>query len=72
MAAPPVSNGPISHSPRSQHDRTRREDRHFKFYARWDNLHPKEALVWPTQRGAQRSTRSISSKASSGTSIPTS
>ncbi len=38
MAAPPVSNGPISHSPRSQHDRTRREDRHFKFYARWDNL----------------------------------
>lgn len=25
--------GPISHSPRSQHDRTRREDRYFKFYA---------------------------------------
>jgi hypothetical protein len=30
MAVPPVSNGPISHSPRSQHDRTRREDRHFQ------------------------------------------
>ncbi len=38
MAVPPVSNGPISHSPRSQHDRTRREDRHFKFYATRDIL----------------------------------
>ena len=42
MAVPPVSNGLISHSPRSQHDRTRREDRHFKFYATRDIL-----TAWP-------------------------
>jgi hypothetical protein len=30
----------ISHSPRSRRDRTRREDRHLKFYELWDNLRP--------------------------------
>jgi hypothetical protein len=44
MAVPPVSNGPISHSPRSQHDRTRQEDRHHKFYALRDNLHYADAI----------------------------
>jgi len=37
MADPPVSTT-ISHSPRSRRDRTRREDRHLKFYERRDNL----------------------------------
>jgi hypothetical protein len=37
MAAPPVSTT-ISHSPRSLRDRTRREDRHLKFYELRDNL----------------------------------
>src|SRR4051812_36949309 len=37
MAVPPVSTT-ISHSPRSLHDRTRREDRHLKFYGLRDNL----------------------------------
>src|SRR6266540_5418919 len=37
MAVPPVSTT-ISHSPRSLRDRTRREDRHLKFYELRDNL----------------------------------
>jgi len=37
MADPPVSKT-ISHSPRSLRDRTRREDRHLKFYELRDNL----------------------------------
>lgn len=28
----------LEHPERSQSERTRREDRHLKFYARWDNL----------------------------------
>jgi hypothetical protein len=49
MAVPPASNGPISHSPRSQYDRTRREDRHFKFYATRDILY---RLACPDQTAA--------------------
>jgi hypothetical protein len=45
MAVPPVSTT-ISHSPRSRRDRTRREDRHLKFYELRDNLrvvrHPRQ------------------------------
>jgi pimeloyl-ACP methyl ester carboxylesterase len=35
---PPVLDGLTSHSPRSQPDRTRREDRRLKFYELRDNL----------------------------------
>src|SRR6266540_400622 len=41
MAVPPVSTT-ISHSPRSLRDRTRREDRHLKFYELRDNLKCRE------------------------------
>jgi hypothetical protein len=40
MAVPPVFSG-LRHPERSQRERTRREDRHFKFYEIPDNLcHP--------------------------------
>src|SRR6266540_4413424 len=38
MAVPPPVEWTISHSPRSRRDRTRREDRHLKFYELRDNL----------------------------------
>jgi hypothetical protein len=37
MAVPPVFSG-LRHPERSQRERTRREDRHFKFYEIPDNL----------------------------------
>jgi hypothetical protein len=37
MAVPPVSTT-IAHTPRSLRDRTRREDRHLRFYQLRDNL----------------------------------
>jgi hypothetical protein len=37
MAVPPVLSG-LRHPERSQRERTRREDRHFKFYEIPDNL----------------------------------
>jgi len=38
MAVPPVSIDDLDNSPRSPRDRTRREDRHLKFYELRDNL----------------------------------
>jgi len=42
MVDSPVSNDDFLHSPRSRSDRTRREDRHLKFYELRDN--PAEML----------------------------
>jgi hypothetical protein len=46
-----LSLGLISHSPRSQQERTRQEDRYFKFYELRDNLSNREIEVFTPRKG---------------------
>jgi hypothetical protein len=49
---PPVA-WTISHSPRSRSDRTRRKDRHLKFYELRDNLRATSGPIVGRSTGAQ-------------------
>jgi hypothetical protein len=63
MAVPPVFSG-LRHPERSQRERTRREDRHFKFYEIPDNLECDGVIASvECQRSATRPTpaRSVAS-----------